>query len=858
MYSRMASVFNSFPLAFVLMVTIAIGPVRAGEIGILPPDLDYKKICVTTEVVDRDTFNWEGKTPATSDLSLQRLIDLARLYFEGNGETTPDYNRAREIVEYLVTTKGRFADQALSVKYEMLLSGKGYPQNTNMAKTVLDQLIQNGNSKAYSQYGSLYALERDYTKAAEYFRKAFALGYQRAVIPLAYLYHDKKIPASQQELEDITEQAQDVTMKALMEGDCHALTQFAFLYGRMSDLPKAEHYSALWAEKAALQNRSLPKMFLAGIIQRGYALPYDEARIIQLWKEAAALGSDRAMFLLGEHAFLTYKNDEDLKTAAAWLEKAAERRNVKAMEMLVSLYEGQYPVLKNDEKRREWLEKAVEFMAAKDTTIMTLAGLYEESNDVVPEKIFALHSLAAQNKNNEAYVKMGNAYRYGIGVKAAPAQALRYYRLAASSGDTEAMKSLKYGYECSIGTEANPEQAKFWSDQIEYYNSTSTIRNGYLFLRSTGEDLKLAEQVEKDLTLMAVTRKDGEAMILLGLYHAKKGNAEKSQKWINTALQKDAQNRDNYPAHTLLGSLYLEGVYVPSAPLEGLRLLNIAGRNGSADAYAIRGEWYLNNNMIKSAKDYLTLAVARGNYSSYMKLYELALLQKDKPLAVSYLEKAAARNNIEAMFALAENYANVSDDTKADVKTEAAGPPDLSRSRRWFEMAVKNYPCNISDIISVVSVYLNGKYGMPKDERQAGLWFDRIRDIKAENYDAAIKVANSVLTSGLSKDPARRDKAIMILKTAAEKGNPKAAYILSKLYLNETFPGYDPELALQWITRGADMGDIASMMELANMNMSGYGVPASLDNAILWLKKAANAGSSDAAARLRSIKVSSQ
>ena len=92
------------------------------------------------------------------------------------------------------------------------------------------------------------------------------------------------------------------------------------------------------------------------------------------------------------------------------------------MEMLVSLYGGRYASLKDRAKERKWLETAIEHEDVKDITIMKLAGIYEEDANILPEEIVALYMKAAGKGNTDAFLKLGEAYRYGAGVDAAPAR----------------------------------------------------------------------------------------------------------------------------------------------------------------------------------------------------------------------------------------------------------------------------------------------------------------------------------------------------------------------------------------------------------------------------------------------------
>jgi len=826
----------------VLALMCARPALATGDVGILPPDLDYKKVCIPPESLQKDDFNWTGKTAATSGLPPERLIKIAQLYYNGSGETPPDYQRASDIVEYLLVHGGDVRNEALFLKYDMLLKGRWFPQNTNMAKAILDELIRNNDAKAHSRYGDLYVDEGDYIKAAEHYKKAFMAGEPTASLSLAYLYHDKKIPATDAEIDAAIMQAQDAAMQYLVRGNCHALTLFGLMYGRLNNLPRFEYYSAKWFEKAALIDEIAPKLALATIIQRGYVLPYDEKRILELWREAAALGSDRAMFLLGEHAFLNHKSDDDLKNAVVWFEKAAARRNIKAMEMLASLYDGRYASLKDRAKERKWLETAIEHEDVKDFTIMKLADIYEEDANILPEKIVALYMKAAGKGNNDAFLKLGEAYRYGAGVDAAPAKALRYYRLAASNGQTLAMEALKQAYECGVGADKDPQKTAFWKNQIEYFEGASVLDEGYRFLLAPTEDKDKRAKVEESLTLMAVGRDNIEAMVLLGLFFEKVGETEKSEKWLKKALTKDEEDKKDFTAHALLGQITLEGKYKKADSDKALPMLEKARAAGNAGAANTLGKWYKGHGDMARAEGYFVAAGEHGKPSAFIKLAEISIDRKDTAAAIAYLERASRYHEIGAMLKLAEGY---SEGGWVDT-------PDPAKANEWFDKALSSHPCKAADTLAIAKAYLEGRYGLAKNEQEAGKWLGGLAELDPEDKDS-LKVSRMILSSSLTMSPQKQEIALTLLKKAAAEGDVESATFLAGLYMEKSFAGHNSEEAFQWMTKSAENGDIVSMMELSNMYMSGYGVPPSVETATLWLKKASAAGSDEATQRLKKM-----
>ena len=227
-----------------------------------------------------------------------------------------------------------------------------------------------------------------------------------------------------------------------------------------------------------------------------------------------------------------------------------------------------------------------------------------------------------------------------------------------------------------------------------------------------------------------------------------------------------------------------------------------------------------------------------------MKLAEIEIDQAAYPSAISYLEQAAGYHDVGAMLKLADGYE----------EKGWAEAPDALKSRRWFDQALKSYPCKTSDIIAISRAYADGRYGLTKNLTESANWLGRIGDIEPVDDKEGLNIAKAILSSSLASDTKRKEKAFSLLEKLAEKGNAEAASMLTSLYLDRSAAGYDSSKALIWVTKSAESGDVAAMLELANMYMSGYGVPASVDTARSWLEKASASGNAEAVQRLKNLK----
>lgn len=99
---------------------------------------------------------------------------------------------------------------------------------------------------------------------------------------------------------------------------------------------------------------------------------------------------------------------------------------------------------------------------------------------------------------------------------------------------------------------------------------------------------------------------------------------------------------------------------------------------------------------------------------------------------------------------------------------------------------------------------------------------------------------------GAPPDTAR---ALTLWRAAARAGHAEAAYRLGTLH----FDARRHRRAAPWLRRAARTGHPAAQTLLAVCYQDGYGVPARLDSARVWLRRAAAQGDATAAHQLRAL-----
>ncbi len=103
-----------------------------------------------------------------------------------------------------------------------------------------------------------------------------------------------------------------------------------------------------------------------------------------------------------------------------------------------------------------------------------------------------------------------------------------------------------------------------------------------------------------------------------------------------------------------------------------------------------------------------------------------------------------------------------------------------------------------------------------------------------------------LLGHGAPPDTAR---ALALWRPAARAGHAEAAYRLGTLH----FDARHPRHAVRWLRRAARAGHPAAQTLLAVCYQDGHGVPARLDSARVWLRRAAAQGDSTAVHQLRAL-----
>lgn len=170
----------------------------------------------------------------------------------------------------------------------------------------------------------------------------------------------------------------------------------------------------------------------------------------------------------------------------------------------------------------------------------------------------------------------------------------------------------------------------------------------------------------------------------------------------------------------------------------------------------------------------------------------------------------------------------------------------LEEANRWYRLAAERGDRNA--MFALGSAALKGD-GMARDQKEARSWFEKA----AAKGHAGAHYNLGVMT--LDNDIQDFRAAADHFRSAAELGNPDAAYSLAVLYKEGKGVDRDLTQSATWMRRAADENITAAIVELAIMTFNGSGVPKDEAQAAKLFRKAAYRNNPIAMNRLARLEV---
>jgi TPR repeat protein len=234
---------------------------------------------------------------------------------------------------------------------------------------------------------------------------------------------------------------------------------------------------------------------------------------------------------------------------------------------------------------------------------------------------------------------------------------------------------------------------------------------------------------------------------------------------------------------------------------------------------------------MKSISDDMDAAAA-GDVNALTRLgYRYAAgdgVTKDIRTARYYLERAAAAGDSDAQFNLGLIFHN-----------GEAGNHDLTRAMHWYEAAAKQN--NADAFFNLAVIHETGETGSVNREKALECYEAAAR---LHHVGALFNLGNFWRATG-APDAFR---AAHYYEEAAEQGHAAAAFNLGWMYEHGSGVDKDLDTARRWYSRAAELGDQEAALCVASILLEEDPAAGSAlyEEAILWCRRAAEAGNRDA------------
>lgn len=236
---------------------------------------------------------------------------------------------------------------------------------------------------------------------------------------------------------------------------------------------------------------------------------------------------------------------------------------------------------------------------------------------------------------------------------------------------------------------------------------------------------------------------------------------------------------------------------------------------------------------LQKAESFYILAMEKGSVDAMNALGVLNMNKGAFDEAKKYFERAAEKNDEIANYNLGNMtfLTNTSDH-------------NLKAIEYYKKAAAKNYA---PAYVTLGDMYATGK-GISHNVAKAEEYYLKAADL---NDDVAIDrlALLYLLQDGIeveSDTTSNSIKTVKLFQRVADKGNPKAMYVLSLLYQNGFYVKPDTDKAVEYLKKSAELKYPEAEYSLAYLYLSGMYVEKDYKKGIQFMTKAANSGFPDA------------
>jgi TPR repeat protein len=298
---------------------------------------------------------------------------------------------------------------------------------------------------------------------------------------------------------------------------------------------------------------NLPKLLLVSLLSFTFAAHAQQRvdeRELQAWADR---GDADAQFEFGVRQITGEGMEKNLKSGAAWVEKAAKQKHRQAMHIMGTLFEDGVGVKKDIAKAHEWYGKgaAVGFAVSQHA----LGVLYETGKgvDKDPAKAAEWFKKAAEQGHAQSQTAYASKLETGGGVPKSAAKAALWYLKAAQQGYILAMTRIANLYYTGQGVPVDFRRAKAWyqraatsedpwsSNNLAWFFATcpdESLHNGEMAVQLARRALKLVTEIAQE------EEQPYEMVDTMAAALARNGEFKEAELWQKKSLMLLAEDKE--------------------------------------------------------------------------------------------------------------------------------------------------------------------------------------------------------------------------------------------------------------------------------------------------------------------------
>lgn len=788
--------------------------VAAGPAVLLPPDLDYAKICAPVEaaplpVVDRDWTKWQGEPVA---LPAEQLYALSAEYLRGSERVEKSPDTAIRMLNYLEGQPNPDRRRLDRLIGRTLVEAGRSDEEMKEGESRLARALAAGETRAALDLATLYgpngpAALRNPGKARALAQTAAASGNAEGKLMFATILNgDPNIAPEQKSA--TTEAALLSLVGEIVKGNCSYLNTVGLLYMR-GDLVEADVPVAVkWFEQAAETGDARTQERIGDLVSGPRVEVNDFELALRYYRMAADQGRPAAALKVGQDFATGLVHPQDLDQARHYLAIAADAGVRDGNLWLARLSYGNFGGPRDWEAARRYYRATLAAVGAFDAELVTEYGIALIDNSTGPADLAEAKALltdAAYSGSGIAAVKVGELLIDEA--RADPtlyAEVETFMRLGDSLGRSEAARHMAELSLCA-GPLFNPSAVAGWNARALALGADALIldQGSRLLGSSNPAEHQQGEALIRQLAMAGDPRGVGFALAQL---RSEKGALDPDPELRDRLETFVAGNADD-PVFTRGFNLALIAgeLALPDASDKldaALATLDAYIATGDADAAVLKAD-LLKDHRDAGPADLVPLyqaAADRGVTKAMRELGSnlLAEPDADAEAARAWLQKAAAGGDIKAALRLIDTSA---DTASGDIRT----------------IANSGAICSVDAMVTVAKTY--AATADAEAPAEAGRWLATATATAGDRASDLVRIAGAY--RGGAAGPDAIAEAEPLLARALELGNPEAAMMLADGHIKGTWPDADPDIAHQLLAGLAADGDAAAATKLLDAIADG-------------------------------------